>query len=201
MNKLNQTDKGIYYIHDYIPQYKWDRMSFEETEISQRLLRYKDEGNEYALNFFTDELKIAISLFSKKVLDDNINQIALFAVPPSKVDKYSPMRISINNIANDKKYKSSLKNIIIKDYGEVLIRTKDVNTSHINDDRRAYRHEHILSIDSTVDFEDYPKDIAYLILDDITTTGTQMEVCRDVLIDNYTPEDNIYMMAIGATIR
>ena len=180
--KLNKTHEDVYYIYDYIPEYKWDNYKSEDTEISQRLLRYKREDKKYAWNFFTNTLKKAIIEFSNNELDDNVNEIMLVAVPPSKVNKYSPIRLSISKIVDNDEIKSSLNNVNINDGGELLIRSKDVPTSH--KERRAEYFEHVLSIDFNENLaENFTEDAVYIILDDITTTGLIMNVCRDTLID------------------
>ena len=60
-------------------------------------------------------------------------------------------------------------------------------------------HQHIMSIDCRRDFENHDSDMLFLILDDITTTGSIMEVSRDILIDYNVNEDNIFSLAIAQT--
>ena len=197
--RLYKTNFDVYYIHEYIPEYKWDNFNSDDTEISQRLLRYKRKNKEYAFNFFTNELTEAIINFSNNILVD-VNEIVLVAVPPSKVDKYSPIRLSISRIKNNTEIKSKFNFIDkINDGGELLMRIKDVSTSH--KERRALYSEHILSIDFNEDLaESYGENAVYIILDDITTTGLIMDVCRDILIDYNIDENKIYRLAIGSTI-
>lgn len=203
MFELKKNDNGIYYLIDYIPfnTRHPERFDEESIHLSERLARYKKEDKTFARDFFTDELKEAIVNFSNDILDERFSEIALFAVPPSKVYKYSAVRYSIDEICNSPEVKSGLMNIRkIHNCSEILKRTKDVVTSH-TEGRRAYKVEHILSIDSTECFKNCSDDVAFIILDDITTTGIQMGVSRDILVDYYANEDNIFMLAIGSTIR
>lgn len=198
--KLRKNDLGIFYIHDYIPEYKWNNYGSDEILISERLVRYKDENKEFALNFFTNELTEAIIELLDNIIGEYSKNVVLVAVPPSKVDKYSPVRLSISRIRYNSEIKSKLKYTTkIFDGGELLIRTKDVSTSH--NERRAKYHEHILSIDFNEELaETFNDDAIYIILDDITTTGSIMDVCRDILMDYDIESDKIYRLAIGSTI-
>lgn len=45
------------------------------------------------------------------------------------------------------------------------------------------------------------ENIAYIILDDITTTGDTMKACNQLLLNNGVNEKNIYNIALGATVR
>lgn len=202
--KINQNNLDIYYIYDYIPSVRWNSNKYDGKCIrnSERLSRYKKKDKTSARNFFTSKLKEAIIEFSNNYLNRKYDEIALFAVPPSKVGKFSSIRCTINEIVEDKHVISNLNNIKkIHNCSNVLFRSRDVKTSHSKEDRRAYKFEHVLSIASKKDFSNVSDKVAFIILDDITTTGIQMQVSRDILIDYYANEDNIYMFAIGATIR
>ena len=203
MPKLEISEHGVYYIYDYIQQYNWDNYDYDSTEISQKLLRYKD-GKEIAMKFFTERLTEAIVEFANNVLGSKITEIALVAVPPSKVDKYSPIRESIDTIIDDFNYRQ-LKNEFnhvktIHNFANLLKRIKDVHSSH-KKGKRAMYVEHITSIECNEKMIEDSEDIIFIILDDITTTGMIMGVCEDILIDYDVCEENIYKLAIANTIR
>lgn len=40
----------------------------------------------------------------------------------------------------------------------------------------------------------------YLLLDDITTTGTIMSACEEILINNGAKSDEIYKLVVGKTL-
>lgn len=202
MVELKISKEGVYYVHDYIQEYNWDNYDFETTEISQRILRYK-RGKEVAMIFFTEELEKAIVELLNNVIGSEIEEIALVAVPPSKVDKYSPIRQSIDTIVDSFNHRQLNKKFkylkIMHDFGNLLIRIKDVNTSHSKGQREIYAG-HITSIDCNENMILDSSKIVFLILDDITTTGMIMRVCRDILIDYDVKEENIYRLAIAHTI-
>ena len=41
----------------------------------------------------------------------------------------------------------------------------------------------------------------FIILDDVTTLGTSMDACRDILIQHGAKEQYIYRMAIARTLE
>ena len=45
------------------------------------------------------------------------------------------------------------------------------------------------------------ENIAYVVLDDITTTGNSMRACNELLLQAGVKEENIYNIALGATVR
>ncbi len=197
MFELRQTGDGIYYLYDYIPTRAFGRYSDEEIAISKKMWDYKN-GEENALTDFTNDLMRAITILSKQMTGD---KIGLVAVPPSKVDKESSIRTSIWNINKwyDKGItKSTFKcDKVIYDYGNLLTRVTDISTAHKG--RRATYEEQYDSIECARDrLSRYYT--TFIILDDVTTTGTSMEVCQDILVEHGAKERYIYRMAIAKTI-
>ena len=208
---------GVYYLFDYIPTGKsWQkirsRYDTETKRLTKRIHNYKDydinNPNKYIIdfNYFTRELMKAIAEFSNDVLNDRISKIALFSVPSSTVkrDKSATIRESINII--EKYYKTGkLENDFgckkeIINCGDLLTRIYDVNTSHDPEKRRPSYIEHKKSIKCCDNDILRRSDVAFLILDDITTRGTIMNACEDILIDNGAKKENIYKFAIAKTV-
>lgn len=195
MYNIRQTDTGIYYLHDYIPVRQFRYHSDEEVAISKKIWDYKN-GDADALNLFTNELMQAISFIVK-----DGDKIALVAVPPSKINKDSPIRTSIWNMANW--YNQGITqstfgcNKRIMDFGRLLTRISDVSTSH--EGRRATYEEHMESIQCSRDHlsKYWAK---FVILDDVTTRGTIMDACEDILIEHGAVEKHIIRLAIAKTI-
>ena len=97
MVNLNKTKWGVYYFHDYENEKKRAGYNQQDVQISEQIIDYKnDDGN--AMEIFTDELMQVISYLSNNVMGSNVKNLALVAVPPSKVEKYCPMKKSINLI-------------------------------------------------------------------------------------------------------
>lgn len=96
MLQLNMTDSGIYYLHDYIPVRQFRYYPEEAVAISRKIWDYKD-GDADALNVFTYELMCAVVDLANGIRSD---KFGLVAVPPSKVNKPSAIRASIQGIVN-----------------------------------------------------------------------------------------------------
>ena len=191
---LKQTESGIYYIHDYYGKKKYPQVTEEQEDLRQSIWDYKNHDGA-ALQRFTNELMEAITLISQ---DISSPKIGLVAVPPSKTDKESPIRSSIWNIHNW--YEGNVTQFIfgcdkvIYDYGKLLTRIYDIKTAH-KEGRTTYE-EQKASITCSRD-RLWRYRTAFIILDDVTTKGTSMDVCRDILIDNGANEENIYRLAIA----
>lgn len=196
MVKLQQTNRSIYYIHSYTPKRYWKFHREDEIYHSKLMLSYKDCIPE-AIEIYTDELMQAIAQISKTITAD---AIGLVAVPPSKANKQSAIKESIHIITAaytigtfQKQYGCSKQ---IYDYGNLLMRYKDIPTAH-----EGYRPNYDEQYNSICCIRgDLSKDnIAFLILDDVTTNGISMQVCRDILIDHGVDKKSIRRLAISKT--
>lgn len=45
------------------------------------------------------------------------------------------------------------------------------------------------------------ENIVYIVLDDITTTGNSMRACNELLLNSGVKSENIFNIALGATVR
>lgn len=193
---LRQTESGIHYIYDYYPS-KYRRITGDQDLLRRQIWAYKDMDSD-AVTRFTRDLISAVTLISR---DIRLSKIGLVAVPPSKVCKESPVRESIRQIVSlSKKGVISSAfgcNKTLYDYGTLLTRTSDIRTSHR--EGRATYEEQIDSISCSRD-RLWRYRTAFIILDDVTTLGTSMDACRDILIENGSDEDKIYRLAIAKTV-
>ena len=82
---------------------------------------------------------------------------------------------------------------------DLLKRVKNVPTAHLCECRASFE-EHIDSIMCMRDNLSN-ENIAYIILDDITTTGNSMRACNEILLQSGVKMENIYNIALGATVR
>lgn len=200
IDELEMTIRGIYFIDSYV---KWSYRDIypEFKKFSECVLDFK-ENDEESIDYFTEKLIEAIVYISNNDLDENIDSIALISIPPSKVYKNSrsPMRKTINLIK--KAYDNNLiecdKEIL--DFSNLLFRFSDVEAAHkCEPEDRPEKEDHINSILCTK--HNFAKDnVAYLLMDDITTKATIMNACRDILIDNGVTVNNIYGLAIAETM-
>ena len=158
-------------------------------------------------DYFNNELMKAISVLSNQVIPNNIIKLALVSVPSSTVerDAGATMRKSIKCIENwydEGKTETDFgckKEII--NCGNILTRISDVITSHLVDDSkpRPSYIEHKNSIECSKSEILERDDVAFIILDDISTRGTVMDACEDILIDNGANKENIYKFALFKT--
>lgn len=210
---------GVYYLFDYDKNTK-----YRTGSLSKKLLRYKDYSDDSIdykddFDYFNNELMKAISVLSNQVIPNNISKLALVSVPSSTVerDALATMRKSINCIENwydEGKTETDFcckKEII--NCGNLLTRISDVNTSHLSktqpmfyDVTTSYKYksrpsyiEHKESIECSKSEILERDDVAFIILDDISTRGTVMDACEDILIDNGANKENIYKFALFKT--
>lgn len=196
---------GVYYLFDYFPDKK--------TE-NKEILAYKNYDKEFPnrnleeFNFFTIKLKEAISKLSNDIIDSKINRIALIAVPSSTIERNesATMKESINAIENwydDGKRQSDFdckKEII--NCGDLLKRVSDVSTSHLSKTSSKERPSYLQHINSIgCETKDVLKmeDAVFIIMDDISTRGTIMNACEDILVENGAKKENIFKFAIYKT--
>ncbi len=204
VNQINTTRFGVYYIDEYIPQEKYEEYDEHHINFSKELLGFKDDLDDYSVNLFTKDLFEFISKISNNEISDEINKLVLIAVPSSKTYKTNnSIKKSIDIIeewCNDGKLESDYEfNKKIINCKDLLKRIKDVPTAHLGEGR-ASTEEHIDSIKCMKDNFSYDN-TAYIILDDITTTGNSMRACNEVLLDKGIDKENILNIAIGATVR
>lgn len=210
---------GVYYLFDYDKNTK-----YRTGSLSKKLLGYKDYSDDSIdykddFDYFNNELMKAISVLSNQVIPNNISKLALVSVPSSTVerDALATMRKSINCIENwydEGKTETDFcckKEII--NCGNLLTRISDVNTSHLSktqpmfyDVTTSYKYksrpsyiEHKNSIECSKSEILERDDVAFVILDDISTRGTIMDACEDILIDNGANKENIYKFALFKT--
>ena len=174
---MNHTDTGIYYLHEYYPVRKFRYISDEKEELSRRIWAYKEQTDEKAFSDFTEELMCAIRALT---YHSKYEKIGLMAVPPSKVGKHSSIRDSIKLIYQWGSAGTAKSvygcNKVIYDYSELLQRVSDISTAHKG--KGATYDEQRESINCIRDRLSRYR-TAFVILDDVTTTGTSMNVCRD----------------------
>ncbi len=196
---LRQTTDGIYYLDDYVPVRKF---------------RYYDGAEEFAESMWafkeSPDNKLAFSVMNNKIIY-NIKELApgirsdkigLVAVPPSKSGKYSPIKESIHFICQmglegylPDSFGVSQK---LYNYSNLLIRSTDIPTKHGTRGRLS-REDEMSSISC------YSKHLShyhttFIILDDITTSGTSLNICRDILLAHGAIERYIIRAAIARTI-
>lgn len=201
MFKLEITDWDVYYLHNYIRNDDRRVANLNDRKLSSKILNYKN-GKTPEIRLFTRELMKSISYISNYIIGDKFEKLALVSIPPSKVDKFSPILESINQIEEWYKIGKTRSDFdcsyeIIN--ANILTRYSNVNSAH-NEGQRPTYDEHLNSIlyDKNFIFE---KNTAFILIDDITTTGTIMDACEDILTENDIDKNSIYKLAISKTVH
>ena len=195
--QIKKTDDDIFYLHDYIPVKSFRYHSDEEIAMSKMVWAYKD-GVAEAVNYFTNEMMYTIAAIGNGIRTD---KIGLVAVPPSKVNKPSSMVTSIAQMTAW--YNQGLTKTLfgtqkaIYDYSHLLTRISDISTAH-EGVRATYEQQKESIYCSRDRLSKYLT--AFFILDDVTTRGTSMDVCRDILLEHGANEKYIYRLAIARTV-
>ncbi len=219
---VNYANNLVYYFHVYTPKdYLW-KVSPKRKDVTYMMWAFKDtapsliDGQSYTPDYkkdvvkkFTYELVTAISELSKhNFKTKGIKNIVLLAIPPSKVNKNSTIRscvlaivdVLLKDNSSKKKY---LDSKTLLDGGSVLKRIKDVETTHLTGKSNTYED---LMNSLTVDKTKLPRgckseETAFIILDDVVTTGLNMKVCKDLLTRTGIQPDKIVCLAIAKTER
>lgn len=192
---------NCYYIQKYIPRWRIDSMreNYSDFDIrcSENLLLFKQEycKDHKIFSFYSIKIMEAIEQIAIKN-KFGVVPVVLVAIPASKCDKKSNIAFSIEKITKER---SDYINWV--DGRLALIRTTDVNTSHLScGTERTTIYEHIESIKCNLR-RDNPelRKWYYILIDDIITTGTTMDACEKIL-SQVVPKENIIRLAIGRTI-
>ena len=195
-NSLSQK-KGVFYTTPYIvlDNRKGDKLS----EISQGIYDYKEFGRH--IDYFTRELMKAITFISNEKISADIDNIALVCIPRSTKGLESTIQESIDII--EKWYDTAKTDLdfgcskkIINCKG-LLTRFKTIGQS--SKGAYLFKEDHINSIKCNMDSEIDLDNTVFILLDDITTHGTIMHACRDILTSENIKFTSIYMLAIGGT--
>ena len=212
----------VYYFNIYTPKSSLYYAPPELKELTYMMWAFKNmassltDGYAYTSDYqkntikkFTYEIITAISEIIKENYSKNtkIKNIVLLAVPPSTEKNKSTIRGCIYAIVNELLKDNSLKrkylnvNAVI-DGGSVLTRSSDVATSHLAGKNVNTYNDLWNSL--TVNKKKLPAalkhdETVYILLDDIVTTGLNMKVCKDKLVDSDIPSDKIVCLAISKT--
>ena len=184
------THDKVYYYTDYVKSAFWRYRDESEVEDSKLILAAKD-GNEDAIDCVADKLLDGIDeLIEKYVRTD---YLIIAPLPSSKVNKKS----SMFEVASRLKENCSFQGYIY--VLNILSRYYDMPTAHESRVRPEYdeQKDSIMCMYPALCDENY----SCILLDDITTTGTMMDVCKDILIENGMPEENIIRVAFAKTGR
>ena len=224
--KNNTTVYTVFYFHIYTPLRFLSSVSTDLRDATFRMWSFKDMATKpntdaYIQNGilrykkvevtkeFTYELVSAISkIIAQQFKSKKIKNIVLLAVPPSVKNKKSTMLTCISVIAGQIAKDSSVKRMNyfltknILNGGTILERIVDVNTSHLTG-KNTNTYDSLWN-SLNVNRNQIPAgcksdETGYILLDDVVTTGLNMAVCKDRLVQSGIIADNIVCLAIAKT--
>lgn len=194
----------VFFIYDYIKSevrkdYKKNNIRLsskmdEIVKIDGKIIGYKYDG--FHIEFFSEKLLESIKIISAVYFRDK-NGVVLVAVPPSEKGKDPQTKKSIEMIkewGEEGKYDIDFK---VYDKSKFLIRTQDVESSKTGN-RSIEKHEKSIECDEN---DNLPTNIGVIILDDVTTSGNTMYVCKNKLIEYGLDKEDVIPLAIARTLN
>ena len=203
MVHLEKTRWHVYYLYDYVKPDLYDKYDNESIERSKKIWAFKsfdDDAHEY----FKKEIIQSIDRILTNIIKGDVKSLGLAFVPPSKVNKPSPMRRVIYEI-KDSYEKGEIKlgpinNLKIYNYSNLLKREADVPTSHLEKKRASY-NDHIESIKCEERLVSSARNMdIILLLDDVTSTGNSMNACKNILASQNINKRDIIKLAIFQSV-
>ena len=194
-------EANSYYIHKYYSPKFWDLLNDQDRNTSNQLLDYKDQRNNKAYGYFTYDLMEALAeIVEKGYQRDRLLLVSVPCSDPKKVPTTSKSIEMIAKMSADGTVKSftQCKTPFI-DASNLLVRTEPIRSAHKSDDRPKLK-DHIRTISLTTN-DSLKSNDGYIIIDDIVTTGTQMQACNHILRSGGVEARNIIQLAIGRTFR
>lgn len=167
--------EGIYYLYDYYPiSRKHDVLSYD---LFQEVKGFSNK-------------KIILRSFCKCIKTFNFgNNYGIFVVPSSQCGKWN--EALVNYVVP--RLETEIGLIDCSDY---LYRYKTHEKQAYGGDRSIQSHLNSIKVRKRI-----PNRIdGAIIIDDITTTGNIFNACRELLVDQGVPYENIYCFAVGGTV-
>jgi predicted amidophosphoribosyltransferase len=168
--ELLKNNHSIYYFFEYYP--KWRHINVEQTS---HILKIKNNYN-YAVENI-------LPLLQRTIRNDI--EIIICVIPSSNKGLEET---SIRKIAND------ICRINRVDGTSCLVRKYTVPKKHLNGKRNISDEKKSISVEN----KHIIKDKIIVLLDDITTTGTSMKACTELLLD--AGAKKVFGLAIAKTV-
>lgn len=197
MFELDITDWDVYYLNNYIKNNDIKIANLNDRKLSAKIIYYKDEKMHEIL-LFTQKLIKFISFSLNFIIGDTFDKLALVSILPFEVDKLLSFLESINLIERRQSTKKTTCELICRHEilnDNILIRYTNVN-SVCDECPRITCGDNLNSILFNNDFI-FEKNRAFILIEDITTICTIMDVFENILIKNNIEKISIYKLAIS----
>lgn len=185
---------GVYYLHDYIPKAFHAKASPQEISVASEIWAFKSRSKRAFIRF-DRELFYAVAGI---IQENHLTEAGLTAVPSSDQGKPYPMLLIIKDIVRRIEDISETRTLSFRvfDDGSLIQRKTSIKKAHQGE--RATYDEQLASLRCL------KKDLcnrhqAYILMDDVITTGTSINACRDLLAANGIDRNSIYRLVIAKT--
>lgn len=196
MFELGITDWNVYYLNNYIRNDDIQIANLNDRKLRVKILNYKYEKSEIRL--FTRKLIKSVYFLLNFMVGDTFEKLACVFISPSEVEKFSSILERINLIEEWQKTKKTscgfnCSHKILND--NILIGYSNINSTH-NECSKSTCEDYLIIILINKYFI-FEKCTVFIVIDDITTTCTIMDVFGDILIKNNIEKNLIYKLAIS----
>lgn len=186
---LEWTHGKIYYLASYVASRYWKYRNDDDSDVydSKLIVSFKN-GADHAIEQVSTRMLSAVNELIENYVSSEY--LILAPIPSSKLRKMTNMYRAAEFIGESCCHRGDVEVL------EMFERIYDMPAAH-EGDRPGYDDQKN-SIRCN-----YPElcneNYTCIILDDVTTTGTIMDVCKDILIENGMPEENILRLAFAKT--
>jgi len=191
---MRDQASGIYYLHDYIPKSFHGKAKPEDVSVASEIWAFKGRSKRAFLRF-DRELFYAVAGI---IRENQLTDVGLTAVPSSAQGKPYPMLLIIEDIVRRIKDISKTRTLSFRvfDDGPLLRRESSIKKAHQGE--RATYDEQLASL-RCLENGLWNRRPAYILMDDVATTGTSLDACRDLLVANGIKRSSIYRLVIAKT--
>lgn len=182
------TDKypatQIYKIFDYEPYRSFGEDNPKRNDITFKMMDLKNSNHhnhQSGIDFFKPRVHSAFQAIASLLKTTKIQ----LAIVPSSAKGLTA--VGLEALVKD------VKEVSVKYNPLFLHRDYDVTSAKNGGERSIKKHLDSISIKVEPDVN-----IPVLILDDVTTTGSSLEACREIILNSGVK--TVYMLAIGKTV-
>lgn len=176
------TDDKVLYLYPYYS------LNEKQDEMSKKVYQvFKKDWNTHFNDIRNDLFDAVRAHFEQNIIKKN--KIAVAIMPSHSKDAYGQKLL---NLASD-----LCKQFGFQNATHLIRRTMDKTKSTEGGERTVWAHLKTLGLGYEIN-----KNVnVYIVLDDITTTGSSLEAAKELLINNGVEARNIIKIAIAKTMH
>jgi hypothetical protein len=201
-----EEKKEIYFAHLYVKSRFWNYRAPDDEEVllSKALLNFKDPR-------CTDDIKeyfmLDIASFVQTCIPFGTYRVTLIPCPPSKARRYSCIADAIQKIveitetSGEETEEYLGLDSVVRYYDGTGILQRETDTIPM---KYLKNKPTVSEVKETIEcFDTEPSLLTneIVLIDDITTTGTTMRACKEILIENGADPWKVHCFALAKTRR